>query len=77
MTPLQTSKSATITTAVLMKLERSIGSIETGKHADIIAVKGNPPDDITILENVEFVKKGGKVYLAKDYLVRDYATESC
>ena len=60
-----------------MKLERSIGSIETGKHADIIAVKGNPPDDITILENVEFVKKGGKVYLAKDYLVRDYATESC
>ena len=66
MTPLQTSKSATITTAVLIRLERSIGSIETGKYTDIIAVKGNPPDDITILENVEFVMKGGKGYLAKE-----------
>jgi len=62
MTPMQAIKSATITAAALMRLERSIGSIETGKYADIIAVKGNPLDDITILENVEFVMKGGKVY---------------
>ncbi len=49
-----------------MRLERSIGSIETGKYTDIIAGKGNPPDDITILENVEFVMKGGKGYLGKE-----------
>ena len=62
MTPMQAIKSATMTAAELMRLEKSIGSIETGKYADIIAVRGNPLDDITILENVAFVMKGGMVY---------------
>jgi imidazolonepropionase-like amidohydrolase len=40
----------------------SIGAIEVGRFADIIAVKGNPITDISVLEGVVFVMKNGKVY---------------
>ncbi len=40
----------------------SIGAIEVGRFADIIAVKGNPITDISVLEEVVFVMKDGKVY---------------
>ena len=39
-----------------------IGTIETGKLADIVAVPGNPLDDITAMERVGFVMKDGNVY---------------
>ncbi|GMN09321.1 amidohydrolase family protein [Croceitalea sp. MTPC9] len=55
-------KSATIIAAELIGIKDKTGSIEEGKWADIIAVKGNPLKDITILEKVEFVMKEGKVY---------------
>jgi len=42
-------------------VEDKFGSVEKGKAADIIAVKGNPLRDITVLENVAFVMKGGTV----------------
>jgi imidazolonepropionase-like amidohydrolase len=41
--------------------DKEIGSIEKGKFADIIAVAGNPLDDMTEMERVKFVMKGGVV----------------
>jgi len=49
-------------TAKLLRVEDKLGSIEAGKFADLIAVKGNPIEDISILENVEVVIKDGLVY---------------
>ena len=46
----------------LLGIEKNNGSIESGKWADIIAVEGNPLEDITVLEKVEFIMKGGKIY---------------
>jgi imidazolonepropionase-like amidohydrolase len=39
-----------------------VGSIEEGKYADLVAVSGNPANDVTELERVKFVMKGGQVY---------------
>ncbi|MGW9686461.1 amidohydrolase family protein [Flagellimonas sp. 2504JD1-5] len=55
-------RSATTVAAELIGIEKTTGSIEEGKWADIIAVKGNPLNDITVLEKVDFVMKDGKVY---------------
>ncbi len=61
MSPLAAIQSATINAADLMGWADQIGAIEPGKFADMIAVDGNPLDDIKQLENVKFVMKGGKV----------------
>ena len=55
-------KSATMVSAELLGIQDKLGSIETNKIADIIAVEGNPIDDISFLQNVIFVMKEGKVY---------------
>ncbi|HJL80231.1 MAG: amidohydrolase family protein [Gammaproteobacteria bacterium] len=55
-------QSATMETAKLLRIDDKLGSIENGKIADLIAVKGNPIDDISILENVELVIKDGIAY---------------
>jgi imidazolonepropionase-like amidohydrolase len=62
MTPLNAIRSATTTGAELLRMEKQIGSIEDGKFADIIAVKGNPAEDIKALRNVVFVMKAGQVF---------------
>ncbi|MFS4467790.1 amidohydrolase family protein [Maribacter sp. 2210JD10-5] len=62
MTEIDAIKSATIAAAELIGIQDKTGSIEEGKWADIIAVKGNPLEDITVLKKVEFVMKEGKVY---------------
>lgn len=62
MTPLEIIRAATINGSDLLAGERSLfGSIEKGKFADLIAVTGDPLKDITELERVRFVMKGGKV----------------
>ena len=61
-TPMQAIQSATINAADLLGLNKKVGVLEKGKFADMIAVIGNPLDDISILENVNFVMKGGVVY---------------
>ena len=53
---------ATINAADLIDMSDSLGTIEAGKYADIIAVDGSPLDDIAELLDVDFVMKGGKVY---------------
>ena len=54
--------SATSVSAMIMGWEADVGAVEPGKYADLIAVRGNPLDDITLLERVAWVMKGGKVY---------------
>lgn len=59
LTPLEAIRAATITAAQLLTEQDSIGVIEPGKLADLIAVQGDPLTDITILRQVKFVMKGG------------------
>jgi imidazolonepropionase-like amidohydrolase len=62
MKPIDAIQSATINAADLLGLSDKVGVLEKGHYADIVAVRGNPLDDITILEHVSFVMKGGTVY---------------
>lgn len=62
MTPLQAIQSATIQAADLMGMSDEVGTLKPGAFADVIAVTGNPLDDVTVLGDVEFVMKGGRVY---------------
>lgn len=61
MTPLQAIQTATINDADLLGWSDKIGTIESGKWADIIAVDGNPLQDVTTLQHVKFVMKGGGI----------------
>jgi imidazolonepropionase-like amidohydrolase len=61
LTPLQSIQAATINAADLLGWSDKIGAIEAGKWADIIAVDGDPLQDVTTLERVKFVMKGGEV----------------
>jgi imidazolonepropionase-like amidohydrolase len=61
MTPAQALRAATTTAAELMGWQDRIGSLEKGKFADVLAVTGDPLRDITELERVKFVMKGGQV----------------
>jgi imidazolonepropionase-like amidohydrolase len=62
MAPEDAIRSATLWAAELIDIAGQVGSIQAGKWADLIAVEGNPLEDITVLEDVLFVMKGGKVY---------------
>jgi imidazolonepropionase-like amidohydrolase len=61
LTPLQAIQAATINDADLLGWSDKVGTIEPGKWADIIAVDGDPLADVTTLEKVKFVMKGGEV----------------
>ncbi len=61
MTPLQAIQAATVNGAELLGLTADLGTLESGKQADIIAVPGNPVRDVRILEHVTFVMAGGVV----------------
>ena len=65
MTPMQALQAATVAAADLLGQSAHVGSIKAGKYADIIAVKGDPIKDIAIMQNVDFVMKGGVVYKEK------------
>jgi imidazolonepropionase-like amidohydrolase len=52
---------ATINAAKLLKIDKELGTITQGKFADLVAVKGNPLDDISLMEKIDFVMKDGKV----------------
>jgi len=61
MPPMEAIQSATINAATLLGKQEDLGSIEVGKLADIVAVEGDPLQDISILESISFVMKGGEV----------------
>jgi imidazolonepropionase-like amidohydrolase len=65
MSPLEALATATVSSAELIGAVDKIGSLEPGGFADIIAVSGDPLKDITELERVQFVMKGGVVYKEK------------
>jgi imidazolonepropionase-like amidohydrolase len=62
MTPMQAIQTATSSAADLLGHSDVLGSIKPGKYADIIAVAGDPMQDVSVLENVNFVMKDGKIY---------------
>jgi imidazolonepropionase-like amidohydrolase len=62
MSPMDAIKSATSRPAEMLDMQGKIGVIATGAYADIVAVNGDPLNDIKILENVQFVMKDGKVF---------------
>jgi imidazolonepropionase-like amidohydrolase len=62
MTPMQAIRAATVTSAELIERDDELGQLTPGYLADIIAVKGDPTKDISVLQNVEFVMKDGQVY---------------
>ncbi len=61
-TPEEAIRSATVVAAEHLEMSDDIGTLETGKYADIIAVTTDPLKDIRALEKVAFVMKGGEVY---------------
>ena len=61
LTPLEALQAATINAAELLSWSDKVGSIEPGHYADIIAVDGDPLADITAVQHVRFVMKGGTV----------------
>ena len=60
MPPIKTIKAATIETAKLLSIDITHGSITVGKVADLVAVKGNPLDDMYLMQDISFVMKGGE-----------------
>ena len=61
LTPMQSIQAATVNAADLLGWSDRVGSIEAGRFADIIAVSGDPTSNVTTLEHVSFVMKGGRV----------------
>lgn len=62
MTPMQAIVSATRSAAELLDMSDRVGTLETGKFADVVAVPGNPLNDITAMQRVAFVMKDGVIY---------------
>jgi imidazolonepropionase-like amidohydrolase len=60
-TALEAIRSATVSAAELLRLEDEVGTLAPGSYADLIAVAGDPLDDVRVLEDVRFVMKGGRV----------------
>lgn len=68
--PMEAIFTATRNAAELIGAPNDIGSVQTGRYADIIAVKGDPLADITELQRVQFVMKGGEVFKRDGQMLR-------
>ena len=62
MTPMEAIQAATINAARLLKRDNEFGALVVGRSADLIAVAGNPLENVRTLENVGFVMKQGEVF---------------
>lgn len=65
MTPTEALRAATVSASELLGLDKSIGTIEAGKFADIVAVPEDPTRNVRTLENVTFVMRSGTVYVQR------------
>jgi len=65
MSPIESLLSATVNASDLLRISDDYGTLEAGKIADIIAVASDPIEDISVMETVVFVMKGGVVYKGK------------
>ena len=61
MPPMKAIQSATLEAAKLLRIEDRLGTLEAGKIADVVAVKGNPLENIKVLQSMVFVMKDGVV----------------
>lgn len=75
MTPMQAIQAGTLSGATLLGRETEVGSLVAGKYADLVAVKGDPLQDISLLEHVDFVMKGGTVVKRDGQVVGRSAAE--
>jgi len=66
LTPLEVIQAATVNAAELLGWQEKVGAVEPGHYADLIAVDGDPLADITVLQRVKFVMKGGVVVKSVD-----------
>jgi len=64
MTPMQAILAGTLHAATLLGRENDVGSIEVGRYADLVAVAGDPLQDITLLQRPSFVMRGGEVVVS-------------
>ncbi|RYY38196.1 MAG: amidohydrolase family protein, partial [Sphingomonadales bacterium] len=62
LTPIDAIFTSTKNGAALIGAPQDIGTVQPGRYADIVAVAGDPLADITVLQHVEFVMKGGEVF---------------
>jgi imidazolonepropionase-like amidohydrolase len=60
--PMYAIQAATVNAATLLRHDKELGSVTAGKIADVVAVPGNPIDDISLMKRVSFVMKDGVVY---------------
>ena len=65
LTPMQAIQAGTLSAATLLGLEHDVGTVEAGKYADLVAVEGDPLQNIAVLRSPVFVMKGGEVYLSR------------
>jgi imidazolonepropionase-like amidohydrolase len=65
MTPMQAVQAATVSAAELLDRQGKVGQLVPGAYADLIAVKGDPLADVTVLEHVDLVMKGGELFRNK------------
>jgi len=66
MTPMEAIRAATSVAARYMDWEDRVGAVEQGLFGDLVAVKGDPLEDISVLEHVDAVVKGGLVFKKPD-----------
>lgn len=76
MAPIDAIRSATIVAADLLGAKSGVGEIAIGKYADIIAVRGNPLENVRVFEDVDFVMKGGVVVADRRNTSSDAARET-
>ena len=73
MAPIDVIRAATIHAANLLGWQDRVGSIEAGKYADLVAVEGDPARDVSAIDKVRFVMKGGQVFLNSQIVVNSKA----